>query len=161
MLNAEETSIEDLIKPQDMVVTLTHGRLLQGATGRRIPRQKRGGRGKQATATKEEDFVEKLSSPTRTTTSQSFSNRGRVLLAPGLRSAGRRPQQPRQADREPVPAAGSRKITAIVATKTFEPDKFIFMATSMGTVKKTSLEDFSRSEEDRHHRGRPRRWRLP
>jgi len=147
VLNAEETSIEDLIKPQDMVVTLTHGGYFKAQPVEEYRAQKRGGRGKQATATKEEDFVEKLFIANTHDYILCFSNRGRVYWLKVYEV----PEGGRNSRGKPIvnlfPLQDREKITAIVATKTFEPDKFIFMATSMGTVKKTSLEDFSRPKK--------------
>jgi DNA gyrase subunit A len=147
VLNAEETSIEDLIKPQDMVVTLTHGGYFKAQPVEEYRAQKRGGRGKQATATKEEDFVEKLFIANTHDYILCFSNRGRVYWLKVYEV----PEGGRNSRGKPIvnlfPLQDREKITAIVSTKTFAPDKYIFMATSMGTVKKTSLEDFSRPKK--------------
>jgi DNA gyrase subunit A len=147
VLNAEETSIEDLIKPQDMVVTLTHGGYFKAQPVEEYRAQKRGGRGKQATATKEEDFVEKLFIANTHDTIMCFSSRGRVYWLKVYEV----PEGGRNSRGKPIvnlfPLQDREKITAIVSTKDFDPNKFIFMATSMGTVKKTSLEDFSRPKK--------------
>ncbi|TAG01763.1 MAG: DNA gyrase subunit A [Betaproteobacteria bacterium] len=145
--NAEETSMEDLIKPQDMVVTLTHGGYFKAQPVEEYRAQKRGGRGKQATATKEEDFVEKLFIANTHDTIMCFSSRGRVYWLKVYEV----PEGGRNSRGKPIvnlfPLQDREKITAIVSTKDFDPSKFIFMATSMGTVKKTSLEDFSRPKK--------------
>jgi len=147
VMNAEETSIEDLIKPQDMVVTLTHGGYFKAQPVEEYRAQKRGGRGKQATATKEEDFVEKLFIANTHDTIMCFSSRGRVYWLKVYEV----PEGSRNSRGKPIvnlfPLQDREKITAIVSTKNFDPDRFIFMATSMGTVKKTSLEDFSRPKK--------------
>jgi DNA gyrase subunit A len=147
VLNAEETSIEDLIKPQDMVVTLTHGGYFKAQPVEEYRAQKRGGRGKQATATKEEDFVEKLFIANTHDTIMCFSSRGRVYWLKVYEV----PEGGRNSRGKPIvnlfPLQDREKITAIVSTKDFDPEKYIFMATSMGTVKKTSLEDFSRPKK--------------
>jgi DNA gyrase subunit A len=147
VFNAEETSMEDLIKPQDMVVTLTHGGYFKAQPVEEYRAQKRGGRGKQATATKEEDFVEKLFIANTHDTIMCFSSRGRVYWLKVYEV----PEGSRNARGKPIinlfPLQDREKITAIVSTKDFDPNKFIFMATSMGTVKKTSLEDFSRPKK--------------
>ena len=147
VMNAEETSIEDLIKPQDMVVTLTHGGYFKAQPVEEYRAQKRGGRGKQATATKEEDFVEKLFIANTHDTIMCFSSRGRVYWLKVYEV----PEGSRNARGKPIvnlfPLQDREKITAIVSTKDYDPNKFIFMATSMGTVKKTSLEDFSRPKK--------------
>jgi DNA gyrase subunit A len=147
VMNAEETSIEDLIKPQDMVVTLTHGGYFKAQPVEEYRAQKRGGRGKQATATKEEDFVEKLFIANTHDTIMCFSSRGRVYWLKVYEV----PEGSRNSRGKPIvnlfPLQDREKITAIVSTKNYDPDRFIFMATSMGTVKKTSLEDFSRPKK--------------
>ncbi len=148
VFNAEETSMEDLIKPQDMVVTLTHGGYFKAQPVEEYRAQKRGGRGKQATATKEEDFVEKLFIANTHDTIMCFSSRGRVYWLKVYEV----PEGSRNARGKPIvnlfPLQEREKITAIVSTKDFDPNKFIFMATSMGTVKKTSLENFSRPKKN-------------
>ncbi len=147
VMNAEETSIEDLIKPQDMVVTLTHGGYFKAQPVEEYRAQKRGGRGKQATATKEEDFVEKLFIANTHDTIMCFSSRGRVYWLKVYEV----PEGSRNSRGKPIvnlfPLQDREKITAIVSTKDYDPNKFIFMGTSMGTVKKTSLEDFSRPKK--------------
>ncbi|MGL5004059.1 MAG: DNA gyrase subunit A [Casimicrobium sp.] len=147
VLNAEETLIEDLIKPQDMVVTLTHGGYFKAQPVEEYRAQKRGGRGKQATATKEEDFVEKLFIANTHDTIMCFSSRGRVYWLKVYEV----PEGGRNSRGKPIvnlfPLQDREKITAIVSTKDFDAEKYIFMATSMGTVKKTSLEDFSRPKK--------------
>ena len=148
VFNAEETSMEDLIKPQEMVVTLTHGGYFKAQPVDEYRAQKRGGRGKQATATKEEDFVEKLFIANTHDTIMCFSSRGRVYWLKVYEV----PEGSRNSRGKPIvnlfPLQEREKITAIVSTKDFDPNKFIFMATSMGTVKKTSLEDFSRPKKN-------------
>ena len=147
VFNAEETSIEDLIKPQDMVVTLTHSGYFKAQPVEEYRAQKRGGRGKQATATKEEDFVEKLFIANTHDYILCFSNRGRVYWLKVYEV----PEGGRNSRGKPIvnlfPLQDREKITAIVSTKDFDPEKYIFMATSKGTVKKTSLEDFSRPKK--------------
>jgi DNA gyrase subunit A len=147
VMNAEETSAEDFIKPQDMVVTLTHGGYFKAQPVEEYRAQKRGGRGKQATATKEEDFVEKLFIANTHDTIMCFSSRGRVYWLKVYEV----PEGSRNSRGKPIvnlfPLQDREKITAIVSTKNYDSDKFIFMATSMGTVKKTSLEDFSRPKK--------------
>ena len=130
-----------------MVVTLTHGGYFKAQPVEEYRAQKRGGRGKQATATKEEDFVEKLFIANTHDTIMCFSSRGRVYWLKVYEV----PEGSRNSRGKPIvnlfPLQDREKITAIVSTKNFDPDKFIFMATSMGTVKKTSLEDFSRPKK--------------
>jgi len=106
--------------------------------------QKRGGRGKQATTTKEEDFVDKLFIANTHDYILCFSNRGRVYwlkvyeVPQGSRASRGRPIV------NLVPLMEHEKITAVLPVKEFDDDHFVFMATSNGTVKKTALSAFSR-----------------
>jgi DNA gyrase subunit A len=147
VMNTEDMSVEDYITPQDMVVTLSHTGYFKSQPLEEYRAQKRGGRGKQATATKEDDFIEKLFVANTHDTILCFSNRGRVYWLRVFEV----PQGGRNSRGKPIvnlfPLQDKEKITAIVVVKAFEADKFIFMATSMGTVKKTSLEDFSRPKK--------------
>jgi DNA gyrase subunit A len=147
VMNTEDMSVEDYITPQDMVVTLSHTGYFKSQSLEEYRAQKRGGRGKQATATKEDDFIEKLFVANTHDTILCFSNRGRVYWLRVFEV----PQGGRNSRGKPIvnlfPLQDKEKITAIVVVKEFDPNKFVFMATSMGTVKKTSLEDFSRPKK--------------
>ena len=140
----ENLSIEDLITPQDMVVTMSHGGYMKAQAVDEYRAQKRGGRGKQATATKEDDFIERMFMANTHDTILCFSNRGRVYWLKVYNV----PQGTRAARGKPivnlVPLAESEKITAILPVEEFAEGRFVFMATAMGTVKKTPLADFSR-----------------
>jgi DNA gyrase subunit A len=140
----EDLSIEDLITPQDMVVTLSHGGYMKAQPVDEYRAQRRGGRGKQATATKEDDFVERMFMANTHDFILCFSNRGRVYWLKVYNV----PQGTRNARGKPivnlVPLADHEKITAILPVKEFTETQYVFMATAMGTVKKTPLADFSR-----------------
>jgi DNA gyrase subunit A len=140
----EDLSIEDLITPQDMVVTMSHGGYMKAQPLDEYRAQRRGGRGKQATATKEDDFVERMFMANTHDFILCFSNRGRVYWLKVYNV----PQGSRNSRGKPivnlVPLAESEKITAILPVREFAEGKFVFMATAMGTVKKTPLADFSR-----------------
>ena len=140
----EDLSIEDLITPQDMVVTLSHGGYMKAQPVDEYRAQRRGGRGKQATATKEDDFVERMFMANTHDYILCFSNRGRVYWLKVYNV----PQGTRNARGKPivnlVPLADHEKITAILPVKEFTETQYVFMATAMGTVKKTPLADFSR-----------------
>ena len=139
-----DISIEDLITPQDMVVTLSHSGYMKAQPLDEYRAQKRGGRGKQATTTKEEDFVEKLFIANTHDFILCFSNRGRMYWLKVYEV----PQGTRGARGKPIvnllPLVDREKITAILAVKEFAEDRYVFMATGMGTVKKTRLSEFSR-----------------
>jgi DNA gyrase subunit A len=139
-----DLSLEDLIAPADMVVTLSHGGYMKAQAVAEYRAQKRGGRGRQATATKEDDFIDRLFIANTHDYILCFSNRGRVYWLKVYNV----PQGQRAARGKPivnlVPLAENEKITAILPVKEFTDTQFVFMATAMGTVKKTPLSDFSR-----------------
>ncbi|HEX6944670.1 MAG TPA: DNA gyrase subunit A [Casimicrobiaceae bacterium] len=139
-----EMSLEDLITPQDMVVTMSHGGYMKAQPVDEYRAQKRGGRGKQATATKEDDFIERMFIANTHDYILCFSNRGRVYWLKVYSV----PQGTRASRGKPivnlVPRADNEKITAILPVKEFTESQFVFMATLSGTVKKTPLAEFSR-----------------
>jgi DNA gyrase subunit A len=140
----EDIAIEDLIAPEDMVVTLSHTGYLKAQPVADYRAQKRGGRGKQATATKDNDFVERMFIANTHHNILCFSNRGRVYWLKVYNV----PQGGRSSRGKPivnlVPLADREKITAILPVPEFSEDRYVFMATAKGTVKKTRLSDFSR-----------------
>ncbi|MCC7215483.1 MAG: DNA gyrase subunit A [Burkholderiales bacterium] len=142
--NGVDLSLEDLIAPQDMVVTLSHGGYMKAQPVDEYRAQKRGGRGKQATATKEDDFVDRMFIANTHDFILCFSNRGRVYWLKVYNV----PQGSRSSRGKPivnlVPLVDSEKITAVLPVKEFTDNQFVFMATAMGTVKKTPLSEFSR-----------------
>ncbi len=144
VVHAQDLSMEDLITPQDMVVTLSHGGYIKSQPLEDYSAQKRGGRGKQATAMKEEDFIEKLFIANTHDTILCFSNRGRVYWIKVYEV----PQGSRGSRGKPVvnmlQLEEGEKINAILPVKEFDDGHFIFMATASGIVKKTPLSDFSR-----------------
>ena len=139
-----DLSLEDLIAPAEMVVTLSHGGYMKAQLVAEYSAQKRGGRGRQATATKEDDFIDQLFIANTHDFILCFSNRGRVYWLKVYNV----PQGSRIARGKPivnlVPLAENEKITAILPIKEFADDCYVFMATAMGTVKKTPLSEFSR-----------------
>ncbi|MGA0114481.1 MAG: DNA gyrase subunit A [Burkholderiales bacterium] len=140
----QDLSTEDLIQPEDVVVTLSHGGYMKSQPVADYRAQKRGGRGKQATTTKDDDFVEKLFIANTHDYILCFSNRGRVYWIKVYEV----PQGSRASRGKPivnlVPLMEHEKITAILPVKDFDDEHFVFMATSTGTVKKTALSAFSR-----------------
>ena len=140
----QELSTEDLIAAQDVVVTLSHGGYMKCQPVADYRAQKRGGRGRQATATKEDDFVEKLFIANTHDHILCFSNRGRVYWLKVYEV----PQGSRASRGKPivnlVPLMEHEKITAVLPVSAFDDEHFVFMATAMGTVKKTALSAFSR-----------------
>jgi DNA gyrase subunit A len=141
---AEDISIEDLIAPQDMVVTFSHGGYVKSQPLADYRAQRRGGRGKMSTAMKEDDFIERLFVAHSHDYLLCFSDRGRLYwlkvyeVPAGSRSSRGRPIV------NMFPLEEGEKITAVVPVKEFDENHFVFMATSKGTVKKTPLAEFSR-----------------
>jgi DNA gyrase subunit A len=139
-----DLSTEDLIEPQDVVVTLSHAGYAKSQPITEYQTQRRGGRGKAATAVKDEDFVEKLFVAHTHDTILCFSNRGKVYWKRvfELPLAGRGSRGKPMVNL--LPLEEGEKINAILPIKQFDDDHFVFMATSQGTVKKTPLSAFSR-----------------
>ena len=142
--NKLDLSLEDLIAEEDLVVTLSHEGYAKSQPLSDYRAQRRGGKGKSAAKTKDDDFVEKLFVANTHDTILCFSTRGKVYWL----KVYQLPQAGRTAKGKPLvnllPLESEESITAILPVKGFEDGKFVFMATSDGTVKKTSLEQFSR-----------------
>ena len=142
-----DLSTEDLITPTDMVVTLSHSGYVKSQPLSEYRAQKRGGRGKQATATKEDDWVDQLFIANTHDYILCFSNRGRMYWL----KVWEVPQGSRGSRGRPIvnmfPLQDGEQITVVLPLtgekRTFPADQYVFMATSMGTVKKTPLDDFS------------------
>jgi DNA gyrase subunit A len=137
-------STEDLIEPQDVVVTLSHAGYAKAQPVSDYQAQRRGGRGRAATGVKDEDFIEKFFVAHTHDTLLCFSNRGKIywlrvfeLPQGGFGSRGK-----------PIvnllPLEDGEKISAVLPVKQFDEHHYVFMATSSGTVKKTPLTAFSR-----------------
>ena len=141
--NAQEMSMEDLIAAEEVVVTMSHTGYIKYQPIADYRAQKRGGRGKQATAMKEDDFIDTLFIANTHDYVLCFSNKGRVYwvkvyeIPLGSRASRGKPivnllqMQPNE------------KISAVLPVKNFAEDKFVFFSTSDGVVKKTALSDFS------------------
>ena len=145
--NAQELGTEDLITPTDMVVTLSHTGYIKSQPLSEYRAQKRGGRGKQATATKEDDWIDQLFIANTHDYILCFSNRGRVYWL----KVWEVPQGSRNSRGKPIvnmfPLDKDEKVNVVLPLtgefRTFPEDHYIFMATRLGTVKKTPLTDFS------------------
>ena len=145
--NAQELGTEDLITPTDMVVTLSHTGYIKSQPLSEYRAQKRGGRGKQATATKEDDWIDQLFIANTHDYMLCFSNRGRLYwlkvweVPTGSRGSRGRPIV------NMFPLEEGEKITVVLPltgeSRTFPEDRYIFMSTAQGTVKKTALTEFS------------------
>ena len=145
--NVQELGTEDLITPTDMVVTLSHTGYFKSQPLAEYRSQRRGGRGKQATQTKEDDWVDQLFIANTHDWILCFSDAGRVYWL----KVWEVPQGGRNSRGKPIvnmfPLQKDEKITVVLPLtgefRTFPSDHFIFMATALGTVKKTPLDDFS------------------
>ena len=146
-MNATDLGTEDLITPQDMVVTLSHTGYMKSQPVSEYRAQKRGGRGKQATATKEDDWVDQLFIANTHDYILCFSNRGRLYWL----KVWEVPQGSRGSRGRPIvnmfPLQEGEKVNVVLPLtgekRSFPADQYVFMATSMGTVKKTALDEFS------------------
>ncbi len=140
--HTQDMSMEDLIAPEDVVVTLSHGGYMKAQRLDEYRAQKRGGRGKQATATKEDDFIDNLFIANTHNYILCFSNRGRVYWLKVYEV----PQGSRVSRGKPIinllPLEEGEKINAVLPVSEFAEDKYVFFATTNGTVKKTSLSQF-------------------
>ena len=147
VLNTEDISIEDLITPADVVVTFSHTGYVKSQPVADYRAQRRGGRGRQATSMKEDDFIERLFIANTHDYILCFSSRGRVYWLRGYEV----PQGTRTSRGKPIvnlfPLEDGERINALLPVKEFDDHHFVFMATSEGTVKKTPLSDFSRPRE--------------
>jgi DNA gyrase subunit A len=139
-----DLSTEDLIEPQDVAVTMSHAGYAKAQPVSDYQAQRRGGRGKSATAVKDEDFIEKFFVAHTHDTLLCFSNRGKVYWLRVFEL----PQGGRGSRGKPIvnllPLEEGEKISALLPVKQFDEQHFVFMATSSGTVKKTPLSAFSR-----------------
>ena len=142
--HTHDMSMEDLIPPEDVVVTLSHGGYMKAQKMDEYRAQKRGGRGRQATKNKEDDFIDNLFVANTHNFILCFSNKGRVYWMKVYDV----PQGSPTARGKPIvnllPLEDGEKINAILPVTEFVEDKFVFFATANGTVKKTTLTDFSR-----------------
>jgi DNA gyrase subunit A len=143
VIHTQDLGIEDFITPVDMVVTLSHTGYIKSQPLADYRAQKRGGRGKQAAAMKADDFVDHLFVANTHDFILCFTNRGRVYWLKVYEV----PQGTRTSRGKPIvnlfPFEEGEKISAILAVKEFTDDRYIFMCTASGTVKKTPLSDFS------------------
>ena len=145
--NATDLGTEDLITPQDLVVTLSHSGYMKSQPVSEYRAQKRGGRGKQAMATKDDDWIDQLFIANTHDYIQCFSNRGRLYWL----KVWEVPQGSRNSRGKPIvnmfPLQDGEKITVVLPlsgeNRVFPEDRYVFMSTSLGTVKKTPLSDFS------------------
>ena len=148
-INADYSNLtlEDLIEPQDVVVTLSHSGYAKSQPVTDYQAQRRGGRGKAATAVKDEDFVDKLFVAHTHDTLLCFSSTGKLYWLKVYQV----PMASRGSRGKPIvnllPLQDGERINALLPIHEFQADKFVFFVTAQGTVKKTSLEAFSRPRQ--------------
>ena len=142
-----DLTLEDLIEPQDVVVTMSHGGYAKSQPLADYQAQKRGGRGKAATAMKDEDFIDKLFVAHTHDTLLCFSSTGKLYWL----KVYQLPMASRGSRGKPIvnllPLVEGERINAVLPIHEFTDDRYVFMVTSQGTVKKTSLEAFSRPRQ--------------
>ena len=144
VIDAQNLNTEDLITPADMVVTLSHAGYIKSQLLDDYRAQKRGGRGKQAITTREDDFIDNLFIANTHDFILCFSSLGRVYwikvynVPQGSRTSRGRPIN------NLVPLESNEKINAVLPVKSFDDTRYVFMSTAGGTVKKTPLSEFSR-----------------
>ncbi len=144
---AEDLEMEDLIAAEDVVVTFSHAGYIKSQPLTDYRAQRRGGRGKQAATTKEDDFIERLFIANTHDTMLCFSSRGRVYWLKVYNV----PQGTRASRGKPIvnlfPLSEGEKVNAVLPVKEYDDKHFVFLATSLGTVKKTPLSQFSNPRE--------------
>ncbi|AHF74386.1 DNA gyrase subunit A [Candidatus Sodalis pierantonius str. SOPE] len=142
--NTSDINIEDLINQEDVVVTLSHQGYVKYQPLTDYEAQRRGGKGKSAASIKEEDFIDRLLVANTHDTILLFSSRGRMYWM----KVYQLPEASRGARGRPIvnllPLESNERITAILPVRDYEEGRHVFMATASGTVKKTSLIEFSR-----------------
>ncbi len=147
VLNAQDLGTEDLITPTNMVVTLSHTGYIKSQALSEYSAQRRGGRGKQATQTKEDDWIDQLFIANTHDYILCFTNRGRVYWI----KVWEVPQGSRNSRGKPIvnmfPLQAGEKVNVVLPLtdgfRSFPADHFVFMSTAQGVVKKTSLDEFS------------------
>ncbi len=139
-----DLSAEDLITEEDMVVTMSHEGYVKSQPLDAYTAQRRGGRGKSATATKEQDFVDKLIVANTHDTILCFSSAGKVYWL----KVYQLPVASRSSRGKPfvniLPLENGERINAMLRVREYTDHEYIFMATAAGTVKKTPLKEFQR-----------------
>ena len=137
-------SLEDLIAEEDRVITLSHEGYIKAQPLSDYEAQKRGGKGKSATAVKDEDFVEQLIIANTHDTMLCFTNRGKVYWL----KVYELPQAGRNAKGKPIvnllPFEPGERLNAVLTTREYPEDRYLIFATKSGTVKKTPLSEYSR-----------------
>lgn len=138
-----DLTMEDLITPEDVVVTLSHAGYAKYQPLDRYRAQRRGGRGRTAAKTKDEDFVESFWVTNTHDTLLIFTSAGKVYKTKVYELPQAGPQSRGRPMVNLLPLEEGERINAILPTKEFPEDWFVFFATRSGRVKKTALSDFA------------------
>ncbi|WP_417579663.1 DNA gyrase subunit A [Nitrincola sp.] len=144
MSSQQDLTVADLITEEDMVLTISHSGYAKTQPLDAYQAQKRGGKGKSSTAMKDEDFIEHLLIANTHDTVLCFTSRGKVYwlkvyeIPPASRASRGRPLV------NILPLEEGERINTILPVKEFDENRFVFMATAQGTVKKTPLQSFAR-----------------
>ena len=139
----EDLDILDLIAPEDVVVTLSHAGYAKRQPATAYRAQKRGGRGRNAAATKDEDFIDQLWLVNTHDTLLTFTSAGRVFWLPVHQLPDAGPNARGRPIINWIALEEGEKVQAVVPVREYEADKFVFFATRNGTVKKTPLTEFA------------------
>ena len=142
-VDTSELNVEDLIADEDVVITMTHNNSIKRMPLTTYRKQNRGGKGIKGMTTKETDFVENMLVTTTHQTILFFTSRGRVFYLKAYEIAEASRQAKGTAIINLLQLDADEKITAVIQVREFRPDRFLFMATRKGIVKKTGLSEFS------------------
>ncbi len=140
----EDLDVLDLIESEDVVVTLSHAGYAKRQPTTAYRAQKRGGKGRSATAVKEEDFVERLWVVNTHDTLLTFTSAGRVFWLKVYQLPDAGPNSRGRPIINWIPLQDGEKVQAVLPVRDYSDDRFVFFATRDGTVKKTPLSDYSR-----------------
>ena len=142
-VNQEDLNILDLIAPEDVVVTLSHSGYVKRQPLSTYRAQRRGGKGRSATAVKDEDFIERLWVVNTHDILLSFTSKGRVFWPKVYQLPDAGPNSKGRPIINFVTLEPGEKIQAVLPVRDFPEDRFVFFATAQGTVKKTPLTEYA------------------
>lgn len=142
-----EIDIEDMIADDDVVISITHRNYIKRIKLDTYRRQNRGGTGVNGMPTKEDDFVENLLITTNHHTILFYTNKGRVYYLKAYQIAEASRTAKGTALINLLKLDKDEKVSAVIQVRDYDPDKYLFMATKMGVVKRVSLSDFNTSRK--------------
>src|SRR6478672_2572959 len=139
----EDLDILDLIAPEDVVVTLSHSGYAKRQPASSYRAQRRGGRGRSAAATKEEDFIDQLWLVNTHDTLLTFTSAGRVFWLPVHQLPDAGPHARGRPIINWIALEEGEKVQAVLPVRDYADGHFVFFATRDGTVKKTPLTEYA------------------